>query len=245
MFRRDLIRDLDRLIHRVRHEDISVMIERLPYDLPSRQLFYECIRLLRYGLCKGLTGSDQNCRRQFVMFCLGQKVGSHISGIRRLIGDHQDLAWSCHRVYAHMPVHRFLCKRDIDISRSYDLIYLRNTLRTIRQRADRLCAAYLIDRRRSGFLRGDQSIRRYLPVSSRRRYHDDLFHPRHLRRNNIHQHRRRICRFSARHIDAYPPKRRHLLSKDRSVRLAVEPAILLLLLMIILYVMERFADNLQ
>lgn len=51
------------------------------------------------------------------------------------------------------------------------------------------------------------------------------YDPRHMGRNGVHQHRRRIGRFAAGHINAHPIQGGHLLTQQRALFVAVAPAL--------------------
>ena len=179
------------------------------------------------------------------MLCLRQKVCRHIPGICRFIRDHQNLAWACNGINAYVAVHGLFGQGHIDIAWSYDLIYLWNALGSIRQRANCLGSAHLIDGSSACLMGGDQGIRGNFPVLIRRRHHHNLFYACHFRRYDVHQHGGWVYCLSARHVYAYPLKRRYLLSQHGPVRLAVKPAVLPLLLMVSLYILEGLSDNLH
>ena len=69
-----------------------------------------------------------------------------------------------------------------------------------------------------------------LSVSARRGYHDDLLDSGHLGGNDVHENGGRISRLAAGNVDADTGKRCDLLAQYRSIRLAVKPAVRLLLL---------------
>ena len=101
--------------------------------------------------CKFSACCDQDRGSQFVMLCLGQKVCCHISRICSLICKNQDLTWACDRVNADITVNSFLCKSYENISRSYDLVYLRDALCSVCKCSDRLCTADFVDLICTGF----------------------------------------------------------------------------------------------
>ena len=179
------------------------------------------------------------------MLCLRQKVCCNISWICSLICKNQDLTRSCDRINADITVHCFFGKGHKNISRSYDLIHLRNTLCSIGKCSDRLCAADLVDFISSCFFCSYQCGRIDLPVFSRRCCHDDLIYPRHLRRHNVHKNRRRINRLSTRNINADSLKWCHLLTKHGSLCFCGKPAVLSLFLVITSDVHQCFTDHLD
>ena len=142
-----------------------------------------------------------------------------------------------------MTVHSFLGKSHVNVSRSHDLVHFGDGFRAVSQSRDGLSASYLIYVGRSRLVSRHQCRRRHFTVLIRRRHHDDLLHACHLGRHDIHKNRRRIRRFSARHIHAHGSQSRYLLSEDRSVRFGIKPAVLFLFLMIFTDVGEGFAND--
>ena len=68
------------------------------------------------------------------------------------VNNHQqvpdEIAMICNRINADIAEDRFFCQSDINVSRSYDLIYFRNGCSTESHGSDGLCAAnfkYFID----------------------------------------------------------------------------------------------------
>ena len=177
------------------------------------------------------------------MLCLGEQIRCHIAGIRSLVRKDKDLAGACDRINADMAVHSLFRQSYVNVARAHDLIHFRDALRAVRKSGNRLGPACLVHFVRSGFLRRYQCGGRHLPVLSRGRYHNDLIHSCHLGRHDVHEDRRGIGCFSARHIDANSGKSGHLLSEDRAVRSAVEPAVLHLFLMIRTDIDERLSDH--
>jgi len=55
-------------------------------------------------------------------------------------------------------------------------------------------------------------------------HHDDVFHPRHLGRNGIHQHAAGIRRLAAGYVNAHAVQRRDLLAQQGTVFVTVAPA---------------------
>ena len=166
------------------------------------------------------------------MFRLRQQICRHISWISSLIRYYHNLTWSGNGINAYMSVHRFFRQCYIDITRSYNLVYLWNTFCSVCQCSDCLCSTYFINSCCTCFTGCHQSVSIDTPIRSRRCNHNDFIHSGRTCRNNIHQYRGWISCFAARYIDTYPLKRSYLLSKDCSVRLTVKPAELTLFLMI-------------
>ena len=176
------------------------------------------------------------------MLCLGKKIRRNISWICGFICDNQNFRRSRYRVNADISVNCFFCKGNIDITRSYNLVRLWNTLCPVGKGSDGLSPADFIDRVHSCFFCGNQRMRTDFSVPSRRRHHDDLVHSGNPCRDHIHQYGRRIDRLPARHVNAHTFQWGNFLSEKRAVRLAVKPAVLLLLFVVASDIFQRFSD---
>ena len=95
MFGSNRICCIDCILHCLCNENMSIIIKGFLNDLASGKLFYKCICLCRYFLCKFHTCCNQNCRCHLVMLCLRQKICCHETWICRLISKNKDLTWSC------------------------------------------------------------------------------------------------------------------------------------------------------
>ena len=144
------------------------------------------------------------------MLCLAEQIRRYIAGIGSLVCKHRDLTRSCNGIDPRESVHRFLCQRDEDVSGTYNLVYLGNGFGSVCQGCDRLGTAHLEDHINARLFRSHQGIGAYLPPAAGRR-HDNLLHPRDLRRHYVHQNRGGIDRLPAGNIDADPLQRRDLL----------------------------------
>ena len=179
------------------------------------------------------------------MLGLGQQIRCHIPGIGRVVGDDQDLAGAGDGVDAHVAVDSFLCQRHIDVARAHDLVNLGDGLCAVSQCGNGLGAAHLVDHIGACLFGSHQCGGVYLTVFSRRCGHNDLLHPCHLGRNNVHEHGRRINGLAAGYIDAHPAQRRDLLAQHGAVGLGVKPAVAALFLMIGADIHQRLTDDLH
>ena len=91
----------------------------------------------------------------------------------------------------------------------------------------------------------NQRVWCHFSIFSGRCDHHDLINSGYLCRYNVHQYRRWIYSFPARHIYTDSVKWCDFLSQDCSVRFAVEPAVLSLFFMIRTDVQKSFADDLH
>ena len=150
------------------------------------------------------------------MLRLTEKIRGDIARVRGPIREHRDLARSGNRIDSREPVDRLLGQSHEYVSRSYDLIHLRDRFRAMRQRRNRLGTAHLEDDVNTGLLCGYQGVRTHLPAAAGG-CHDNLFNTRDLGRHDIHEDRRGIDRLPAGDIDADSSKRRDLLSEQGAV----------------------------
>ena len=130
-----------------------------------------------------------------------------------------------------MAIDRLFRQRDEDIARAYDLIDARDGFCPECKCCNGLGAAHLIDFSRPGKMGRGKRHGIDLSVSARRGYHDDFFDACNLCGNDVHKNGGRIRRLAAWNVDPDAGKGCDLLSQNRSVRFAVEPAVGLLLLM--------------
>ena len=166
------------------------------------------------------------------MFCLREQICCDITWICSLIRQNKNLAWSGNRINTYMSIYRLLCKCDVNITWSDNLIYLWYTLCYIRKCCNCLCPTNLINCCCSCLFCSNQCCRIYLSVFSGRCHHNDFFNSGNFCRHNIHQNRRWINCLSTRNINSDTLKSRNFLSKYCSIRFAVKPTILHLFCMV-------------
>ena len=175
--------------------------------------------------------TEQDGLRQFVVLGLGEEVDGHPVRIARAVGDDQHFGGTGHHVDADGAEHAALGAGDVGVAGADDLVHLRNGLRAVGQRADGLGAAdgeHAID---AGQMRRGQH--QFVPLAARRRHHHDEFlDARHLGGNGVHQHRTRIGRLAAGHVEADAIERRDLLAQARAVGFGVVPGLGLLPLVV-------------
>ena len=159
-------------------------------------------------------------------------------GIRRAVGDDDDLGDAGDHVDADRAEHATLGRGDVGVARTADLVDGGHGRGAVGQRGDRLRAAdgeYAGD---AGKVRGgeDQGIAHAI---GRRHRHHDLGHARHARGQRVHQHRRRVRGLAAGHVDADAVERRHALAELAAVGLRDLPAACLLALVIAAHARRR------
>ena len=139
--------------------------------------------------------------RRGVVLGLGEKIGGDPGGVVVLVGDDHHLGGSGDHVDADLAEHLALGGRHIGVAGTHDLDHGGDRLGAIGKRRDRLRAADAIDLIDAGKLRRHEHQRIEHPVG-RRHHHDDALDLRHLGGDRVHQHRARIARGAARHIEA-------------------------------------------
>ena len=122
------------------------------------------------------------------------------SGWPLLVGEDQHLGGPGDHVDADLAEHQPLGGRHIGVAGADDLGDRLDGLGAVGERRHRLRAADAIDLVDAGELRGREHQRRELAVG-RRHHHDEARHARDLGGHRVHQHRRRIGRGAARHIE--------------------------------------------
>ena len=144
-----------------------------------------------------------------------------------------------------MTIYGFFRQRYIDISRSYDLVYFRDAFCSKCKGCNRLCTACFVYFICACLFCSDKNCRIDFSFCITWGGHDDLIDTCHFCRHDVHQNRRRIYRFSARYINTDFLQRCHFLSQHRSLRRALEPAVLFLQFMVALDIDQCFADHIQ
>ncbi|MNI09446.1 hypothetical protein D3C73_625180 [compost metagenome] len=161
------------------------------------------------------------------MLGLGEQVGRDVGRLSGIVGEHDDLARSGDAVDIDSAVDLAFGQGHVDVARAADLIDRRDCFRAEGKGGDCLCAADPVNLVHARFCGGDENvgIDAHLAACSRRGDHHDLRHSGNLRRNDVHQHGRRISRRASWNIDAHPLQRADDLAEDRAVRLQIHPGI--------------------
>ena len=148
---------------------------------------------------RGVVG-DQDRLRAGVVLGLRQQIGGDPVGIAGLVGEDQHFGRAGDHVDADRAEHQALGRRHIGVAGTDDLGDRRDRLGAVGERRHRLRAADAIDLVDAGELGRRQHQRRELAVR-RRHHHDEARHAGDLGRHGVHQHRRRIGRGAARHVE--------------------------------------------
>ena len=216
VLRSDAVRRVDTLTEVMGDDDLSVVIDGRPRDLlplQLRELYFEFL-LHRLGERHGIR--DEHRRRILIVLCLAQQIRRHEARIRLAVREHQHLRRTGDHIDPDLSEHLLLRLGDEGIARTHDLIDAWNRRRAICKRRHRLRAADLEDPAHACDIRRRQDVRIDRALLVRWGHHDDLLDARDLRRNRIHQHRRRIRRRAARHIEADLLEWDHPLPEDHA-----------------------------
>ena len=205
MLRRDPVRQRRGLVQVLHHDHRPIVAPARPRDGPPLQRLQPRLHRRRHRPAKARVIRDQQRLRALVMFGLAHQVERDPVGIVVLVGDHQDFGRPGDHVDPDLAEDPALGRRDKGVAGARDLVHRGNAFGPIGQRRHRLRPADAIDLVHSGDPRGQQHQRIDHAAGSRHADRQPL-HPRHLGRNRVHQHGRRIGGQPARHVK---PRRRN------------------------------------
>ena len=183
-------------------DDLAVVVHAGPGNGGAGQLGNLNFQLRLHGLGQRLAVRHKDGAGQLVVLGLAQQVGRHPRGVAAAVRQHQNLAGACDHIDAHLAKNFPLGGGNVDVARAHDLIHRRDALGAVGQRRHGLRPAGLenFSHARRGCCREDDGV--HLSVFARRGGHHDLGHPRHFRRDDVHQHGGGVGRRAAGHIDA-------------------------------------------
>jgi len=136
MFRRYGVREAYCVSDAAGDDDGPVVFERGLRDLFPLQLFDPDADLFGYCAANIRESVIRTADASSFMFCLAQHVGSGKRRPGRLIGNDEDLAWSCNHIDVSDAEHHLLCGCHIDVARTDDLVDLRDTGSTVGKGCD-------------------------------------------------------------------------------------------------------------
>ena len=166
--------------------------------------------------------TQQDGLRQLIVLGLREEVHRYPVRVAVAVGDDEHLGGAGDHIDAHRAEHAALGRGDVGVTGTRDLVDLRDGLRAIRQRADRLRAADGEDAVDAGHSRSGQH-QRVLLAARGRHDHDQLTHPGDLGRDRVHHHARRVGRLATRHVKTRAIQGGHLLAQHGAVGLGVVP----------------------
>ena len=245
VLRRDLVGDVDRAHQIVRDDDLTVVINGSAGDLSARQLRNLGFQFLLYGESKVHRIRHKDGRRELVVLRLREQVRCDKAWIAVAVGNDQDLARSGNHVDRHRAENLLFRFGDKGVARTDDLIHLRDALGAVGQCGDRLRAADLEDLVDPRDVRRGKDHGVDLPLFVRRGHHHDRFDAGDLRRNRVHQHRRRIRRRPAGHIKPRTVDRNHLLTDHDAVKVVEDERVAYLPLVKFADIRRRLFEDLQ
>ena len=218
MLRSEAVGEADGRIQRFRLDEPAVVLER-PFDELAPRKFRE---LFRYFLLHGL---DEFGRRReepdpFVagaVFRLREKVGGDVGRLRRIIGEHEHLAWSRQQVDRDIPEEEALGRDDVGIARTEDFLHRLDHHGAERHGGDGLGTAHPIDLGGAGLFYGEEKRGVDAAVLAAGSADDDLGTTRDFGQRDGHQRRRDERRGAAGDVDADALKRIEFLPDRRAV----------------------------
>ncbi len=179
-----------------------------------------------------------------VVLGLRQEVGSDPFRIVVLVGYDQDFRGARDAVDADRPEHLALGRRDIRVAWPDDLDDGLDRLRAVRKCRYGLRAADAVDLLDAGKTRGRQYERVEL-AARRRHHHDDAWHARDLGRHRIHEHRARIGRKTARHIEPDGLDGRPAMTEFDAQRIAIALVVGALAFVVVGNTIARHCERIQ
>ena len=183
------------------------------------------------GIDESRVWTQQDGAGLLVVLGLGKQIHGYPFRWSPGIAQHQDLRGPRDHVDADGPEKLSLGFSHIGIAGSHDLIHRGHGVGPEGQRRHRLGAADAEHGVHAGDMGGCQHEFIELPVPGRHG-HDHLADTGDAGGYDVHQHRRRIGRLTARHINTDAIERRDLLPEQRAVRLPIGPGILTLALVV-------------
>ena len=135
------------------------------------------------------------------MFRLRQNVRRDEFRVLLIVRDDEDLGRPCKHIDAHVAVHFLFGKGNENVAGARDNVYLRNALRTVGERGDRLRTADFEYLFRAAQIRRNKHGGRDFSVFGGRTY-ENMLHSRRLGRQNAHHHRTEQGRRAAGNVDA-------------------------------------------
>ena len=140
------------------------------------------------------------------MLSLGEQVHGDPLGVDRPVREDQNFRGASDHIDAHAPENLPLCLGDEAVTGTDNFVDPRNGGRAVGQRCDSLRAANGIDFIDTRQRRGCQHRGVDFPTG-RRCDHNNALYTGHFRWNRVHQHRRRIARPTAGHINTHTIER--------------------------------------
>ena len=150
MLGRDLVCRVYYILKAVDHYDLTVVVYRGASDLGAREQGDLTLKLNRYGFGESEVVRDQNRRGVLVMLCLREQVSRYKLGIGCPVGYDHYLARAGDHVDIDQTEHLSFCLGNKGVTRSDDLVDLRNGLSTVSESGNSLRAADLKDAVNSG-----------------------------------------------------------------------------------------------
>ena len=219
---RDVAGDLASLVETAHQHQRTTVGQRGADGRRARHGRQQLFDAVGHAFEKVSVRTQQDGLGQLIVLGLREEVHRHPVRVAVAVGDDQHLGGAGDHIDAHRSEHAALGRGHISVTRTRDLVDLRDGLRAIRQRTHRLRAADGEDAVDAGDCRCSQH-QRVLLAARGRHDHDQLTHPGDLGGDGVHHHARRIGRLTAGHVEAGAVQRGHFLAQHRAVGLGVVP----------------------
>ena len=201
VLRRNVIHEVDRVLCVLHNKSDPVVDDRHSSNGASIQRFQLRLNLIENIGSDFFRPADQPHARHFIMLSLSKQICRSPRGITGFVGYDCHFTWPGDHIDVHNPVDLPLRGLHVLIPWPDDLLHLRNRFGPVSKSANRLRpsnAVHLMEIQECQ--RG--SDKRIFFERPWGRHNDNSLDSRDLRRNNIHQHRRRICGFTTWNVNA-------------------------------------------
>jgi hypothetical protein len=169
-------------------------------DRAAREIFELAIELEDDRASERGVGRREDRVRVLVVLGLGEEVGRDVRGLRRSIGEDEDLARAGDGVDRDGAVEEPLRAREVRVARPHDLVDAREALGPVRERGDRLRAPGVDHGRDAREVRGGEE-RVVLGGVAERRREDEVAHAGDRGRDRGHEHARRVTGLASGGVD--------------------------------------------
>ena len=158
------------------------------------------------------------------MLCLGEQIHGDPLGVNRPVREDQNFRGAGDHIDAHAPENLSLCFRNKAVTGTDNFVHPGNGGRAIGQCRNSLRAAHGVHLVNTRQRRGCQH-RGVDFTTGRRCDHDNALYTGDFRWNRVHQHRRRIARPTAGHINTHAIERRDPLAQQIAFLVLVLPTL--------------------
>ena len=141
MLRRNLVHELNCFFQIINDDDRAVLRQRRLNYVRARETKNLGLNFSGHKISESIARRQKYRRRFLVVLCLGQQVCGDVVCARRLIGNNHDFARPGDRIDADGTEDVLLCRCNVLIARSCDLIHAWDRLCAKGECPDGLCSA--------------------------------------------------------------------------------------------------------